>query len=108
LLARQSQLTPSRFLHNGIYVTSARSTNSLPVRLLYNFRVVPNSARTLIAPLLLLSAWATCQDLPRPQIPSAVGKPAPNFILKDEHGKTVSLASMRGKRVLLIFYRGYW
>ena len=69
---------------------------------------MPNSARTLIAPLLLLSAWATCQDLPRPQIPSAVGKPAPNFILKDEHGKTVSLASMRGKRVLLIFYRGYW
>jgi peroxiredoxin len=56
----------------------------------------------------MLSAWATCQDLPRPQIPSAAGKPAPNFILKDEHGKTVSLASMRGKRVLLIFYRGYW
>jgi peroxiredoxin len=56
----------------------------------------------------MLSAWATCQDLPRPQIPSAPGKPAPNFILKDEHGKTVSLASMRGKRVLLIFYRGYW
>jgi hypothetical protein len=69
---------------------------------------VPNAALTLIAPLLMLSAWATCQDLPRPQIPSAVGKPAPNFILKDEHGKTVSLASMRGKRVLLIFYRGYW
>ena len=56
----------------------------------------------------MLSAWATCQDLPRPHIPSAAGKPAPNFILKDEHGKTVSLASMRGKRVLLIFYRGYW
>jgi hypothetical protein len=69
---------------------------------------VPNAARTLIAPLLLLSAWATCQDLPRPQIPSAAGKSAPNFILKDEHGKTVSLSSMRGKRVLLIFYRGYW
>jgi len=82
--------------------------NSLPVRLLYNFRAVPNAARTLIVPLLLLSAWATCQDLPRPQIPSAAGKPAPNFILRDEHGKTVSLASMRGKRVLLIFYRGYW
>jgi cytochrome oxidase Cu insertion factor (SCO1/SenC/PrrC family) len=69
---------------------------------------VPNEARTLIATLLLLSALATCQDLPRPQIPSAVGKWAPNFTLKDEHGKTVTLASMRGKRVLLIFYRGYW
>jgi AhpC/TSA family protein len=58
--------------------------------------------------LLLLSALATSQDLPRPKIPSAAGKPAPSFILKDEHSKTVSLASMRGKRVLLIFYRGYW
>jgi peroxiredoxin len=37
-----------------------------------------------------------------------VGKPAPNFMLNDEHGKTLSLASLRGKRVLLIFYRGYW
>lgn len=50
----------------------------------------------------------TPQSLPNPQIISAEGKPAPNFALKDQHGKTVRLAAMRGKRVLLIFYRGYW
>ena len=67
-------------------------------------------ARTgIIIELLLFSILAVAQQvLPRPQIASAVGKPAPNFALQDEHGKTVRLASLRGRRVLLIFYRGYW
>jgi peroxiredoxin len=59
--------------------------------------------------VLLLSTLAVAQQvLPKPQITSAEGKPAPSFALQDEHGKTVRLAQMRGGRVLLIFYRGYW
>jgi cytochrome oxidase Cu insertion factor (SCO1/SenC/PrrC family) len=70
---------------------------------------VPRAARTGIVLFLLLSPLAAApQVLPKPQVASAEGKPAPNFILKDEHSKTISLASMRGKRVLLTFYRGYW
>jgi cytochrome oxidase Cu insertion factor (SCO1/SenC/PrrC family) len=67
-------------------------------------------ARTgIIIESLLFSILAVAQQvLPGPQIASAVGKPAPNFTLQDQHGKTVRLASLRDRRVLLIFYRGYW
>jgi cytochrome oxidase Cu insertion factor (SCO1/SenC/PrrC family) len=59
--------------------------------------------------LFLLSATATSsQVLPKPQITSAEGKPAPNFVLKDENRKAFRLVSLRGQRVLLLFYRGYW
>jgi len=67
------------------------------------------AARTGIIEFLLISILAVPQQiLPKPQIASAEGKPAPNFTLQDQHGKTVSLAAMSGKSVLLIFYRGYW
>jgi hypothetical protein len=67
------------------------------------------TARTGIIEFLILSILAVVQQvLPRPQIASAEGQAAPNFALKDEHGKTVRLAQMRARRVLLIFYRGYW
>jgi cytochrome oxidase Cu insertion factor (SCO1/SenC/PrrC family) len=67
------------------------------------------AARTGIIEFLLFSILAVAQQvLPSPQIASAVGKPAPNFTLQDQHGRTIRLASLRGKRVLLIFYRGYW
>jgi cytochrome oxidase Cu insertion factor (SCO1/SenC/PrrC family) len=70
---------------------------------------VRSLGRTSLLLLFLLSALATSsQVLPKPQITSAEGKPAPNFILKDENGKAFRLASLRGQRVLLLFYRGYW
>jgi len=46
--------------------------------------------------------------LPRPAIASATGKPVPDFVLRDQDGKEFALASQRGHRVLLMFYRGYW
>ena len=46
--------------------------------------------------------------LPRPQIASAAGKPAPDFNLQDQAGKPFQLSTARGKRILLVFYRGYW
>lgn len=69
---------------------------------------VPSVARTGVLLSLLFSALAGAQVLPRPQIASAEGKPAPDFTLKDQQGKSFHLASQHGKRVLLIFYRGYW
>ena len=61
----------------------------------------------LICTLLLGTAIAQ-QRLPAPQIPSAVGKAAPDFTLRDQRGLPVHLASLRGHPVLLVFYRGYW
>jgi peroxiredoxin Q/BCP len=36
--------------------------------------------------------------------PLAVGTPAPEFSLRDEGGNQVTLASLRGKNVVLVFY----
>ncbi|MFQ3598319.1 MAG: peroxiredoxin [Chloroherpetonaceae bacterium] len=36
----------------------------------------------------------------------SVGTKAPDFSLLDQHGKSVSLASFKGKKVLLVFYPG--
>jgi cytochrome oxidase Cu insertion factor (SCO1/SenC/PrrC family) len=70
---------------------------------------VQSLGQTSLSLLFLLSAIATSsQVLPKPQITSAEGKPAPNFVLKDENGKAFRLVSLRGQRVLLLFYRGYW
>jgi len=57
---------------------------------------------------VLLSSLAVSQVLPKPQIASAEGKPAPAFTLKDQEGKDFRLSSLRGRSVVLIFYRGYW
>lgn len=80
-----------------------------------NFQIVVESramirrALILAAAVLSLSGIVAAQQiLPRPQIASAEGEPAPDFTLKDQSNKDFHLASLRGRRVLLIFYRGYW
>lgn len=60
----------------------------------------------LIVLALSLAGWA--QVLPKPQTASAQGKPAPDFTLQDQNGKTVRLSSLKGQRVLLVFFRGTW
>jgi len=47
-------------------------------------------------------------QVPKPQIASAEGQPTPDFTLKDQDGNPFHLADLRGNRVVLIFYRGYW
>ena len=46
--------------------------------------------------------------LPKPQITSAAGTPAPDFTLSDQNAQPYHLADQKGHRVLVIFYRGYW
>ena len=47
------------------------------------------------------------------QLPVAAGAPevnaaAPAFMLSDQNGDQVNLSSYRGKKVVLVFYRGNW
>jgi hypothetical protein len=53
-------------------------------------------------------AWAqappTAIDLNR----ISVGSTAPDFELPSPSGSKLKLSSLRGKNVVLIFYRGYW
>ena len=48
------------------------------------------------------------RPLPKPQIASLAGQPAPDFTLKDQNGQPFHLADHRGHPIVLYFYRGYW
>jgi len=38
----------------------------------------------------------------------AAGQLAPDFTLRDQNDKAVTLSAARGAKVVLVFYRGYW
>lgn len=38
----------------------------------------------------------------------AVGDTAPDFTLLNRHGDPVTLSELRGQRIVLVFYRGFW
>jgi len=46
--------------------------------------------------------------LPKPQSSFVSLQPAPDFTLNDQDGRPFTLSSLRGSRVVLVFYRGYW
>jgi cytochrome oxidase Cu insertion factor (SCO1/SenC/PrrC family) len=58
----------------------------------------------LLAVATLAAQTLSPADLNRVQ----VGQPAPNFTLEAADGHKVSLSDYRGKRVVLVFYRGQW
>lgn len=67
--------------------------------------------RALLMPAALLLAGALAgqnalspYDLGR----VAPGVTAPDFELPDPTGKSFQLSSLRGRNVVLVFYRGYW
>lgn len=58
-----------------------------------------------------LFAWwmfAYSYRLPVAARAPAVGAAAPDFTLQDERGNAVTLSSLRGQPVVLLFYRGFW
>ena len=57
-------------------------------------------------PALFSRALTTSQER---KAPVATGTEAPDFTLKDQHGRQIKLSESRGKNpVVLVFYRGYW
>ena len=60
--------------------------------------------------LLLLAAALVAWKMivPKPQSSFASQQPAPDFTLNDQDDKPFALSSLRGSRVVLVFYRGYW
>ena len=37
-----------------------------------------------------------------------VGSPAPAFAVLDQNGAALELAGLRGRNLVLVFYRGFW
>ncbi|MEO6119377.1 MAG: peroxiredoxin family protein [Terriglobales bacterium] len=58
--------------------------------------------------LFAIGAFAFDYPLGKPQIESNAGKPAPDFVLKDQDGKDFRLSEQKGSKVLIVFYRGHW
>jgi len=64
---------------------------------------------TILFIILLAASWVVSKMiLPKPQSSFASLQPAPDFTLNDQDGKPFTLSSLRGSRVVLVFYRGYW
>lgn len=62
----------------------------------------------LLAGLFGWVMFGLATDLPASPDAPAVGAAAPGFALGDQHGQRLALADLRGRNVLLIFYRGHW
>lgn len=58
--------------------------------------------------LFTFYVFSLSYQLPEPTELSARLEQAPEFELTDQHGATVRLADLRGRRVVLTFYRGHW
>jgi cytochrome oxidase Cu insertion factor (SCO1/SenC/PrrC family) len=73
---------------------------------------VTRARKILVTVVILLVAGgglvAWMMVLPKPQSQFADGEAAPDFTLNDQDGHPFNLASLRGSRVVLVFYRGYW
>jgi cytochrome oxidase Cu insertion factor (SCO1/SenC/PrrC family) len=65
----------------------------------------------LVALFILLAAVVLVvskMTLPKPQSSFINLQPAPDFTLSDQNGEPFTLSGLRGSRVVLVFYRGYW
>jgi hypothetical protein len=47
-------------------------------------------------------------SLPAKRTSAGVGQPAPDFTARDGDGQNFTLSSLKGRTVLLKFFRGYW
>ncbi len=62
----------------------------------------------MLFPLLLAASALLAADSPSDLNRVAVGAKPPAFELPSVTGEKVSLATLAGKNVVLVFYRGYW
>jgi cytochrome oxidase Cu insertion factor (SCO1/SenC/PrrC family) len=67
----------------------------------------------LFAPALLLAQFAYGPRDGRGLSPTdlnrvAAGSPAPDFTLPTANRQPLALSDLRGKNVVLVFYRGHW
>jgi len=60
------------------------------------------------AGFLFVYVFVLTNQLPPPDTVVAVGAEAPAFSLPDQDGSLVRLDDLRGRPVVLVFYRGFW
>ncbi len=63
---------------------------------------------TAITGLFNFYIFSLSYQMPEAAAAPASQQPAPDFALLDHSGQTVRLSDHLGKKVVLVFYRGYW
>ncbi len=58
--------------------------------------------------LFNLYIFSLSYKLPEPSAATLALDAAPGFSLPDEQGRLVDLEDLRGRKVVLVFYRGHW
>lgn len=61
-----------------------------------------------LAVLIAAAGWMVWSRRVAPAKTFVAGQAAPDFQLKDQDGKPFRLSSLRGERVLLVFYKGFY
>lgn len=61
-----------------------------------------------LAALFVAYVFVISALLPQPERRTLELVEAPDFTLSDESGRAVRLAELRGRKVVLVFYRGFW
>lgn len=62
-----------------------------------------------VALTTLLTVCVTCAPIHPRDEPLTTERTAPDFALPDQHGDTITLASLLAKGpAIVVFYRGYW
>lgn len=61
-----------------------------------------------IAGLFNFYVFSMSYQLPDASLAAAPQSVAPEFTLPDSEGQNVSLSKYRGKKVVIVFYRGHW
>ena len=60
------------------------------------------------AALLFGYVFVLSSQLPGPETAAAVGTEAPALELPDQTGRVVNLSDFQDRRVVVVFYRGFW
>jgi hypothetical protein len=63
---------------------------------------------TLLAGLFCFYVFYLSSTLPVPTTTTVAMQHAPSFALADQDGEVVRLEELRGKNVVLVFFRGFW
>ena len=72
------------------------------------FAILPLIVGVAALALLLWYSYVLSATMPITQSSPAVGAKAPQFALKNHEGKEVKLSDYLGRRVIMVFYRGFW
>lgn len=70
--------------------------------------IVGGSVSLLLAALFCVYVFVLSYALPPPTATTLALTTAPDFTLVDQHGQPVTLSTLRGRKVVLSFYRGFW